>query len=94
MADDLVKDALDYHRRVPAGKLEIAATKPMANQRDLALAYSPGVAEACKIITDNPAEAATVTAAAASRERIMVLSYLIQSCVYRNVTQQWHRGFD
>lgn len=64
MADDLVKDALDYHRRAPAGKLEIAATKPMANQRDLALAYSPGVAEACKIITDNPAEAATVTARA------------------------------
>ena len=64
MADDLVKDALDYHRRVPAGKLEIAATKPMANQRDLALAYSPGVAEACKIITDNPVEAATVTARA------------------------------
>ena len=64
MADDLVKDALDYHRRAPAGKLEIAATKPMANQRDLALAYSPGVAEACKIITENPAEAATVTARA------------------------------
>ena len=64
MADDLVKDALDYHRRAPAGKLEIAATKPMANQRDLALAYSPGVAEACKIIADNPAEAATVTARA------------------------------
>ena len=64
MADDLVKDALDYHRRAPAGKLEIAATKPMANQRDLALAYSPGVAEACKIIAENPAEAATVTARA------------------------------
>ena len=64
MADDLVKDALDYHRRAPAGKLEIAATKPMANQRDLALAYSPGVAEACKVIADNPAEAATVTARA------------------------------
>ena len=62
MADDIVKDALDYHRRPPAGKLEIAATKPMANQRDLALAYSPGVAEACKVIAENPAEAATVTA--------------------------------
>ena len=62
MADDIVKDALDYHRRPPAGKLEIAATKPMANQRDLALAYSPGVAEACKVIAEDPAEAATVTA--------------------------------
>lgn len=64
MADDLVKDALDYHRRAPAGKLEIGATKPMANQRDLALAYSPGVAEACKVIVEDPAEAATVTARA------------------------------
>ena len=62
MADDIVKDALAYHRRLPAGKLEIAATKPMANQRDLALAYSPGVAEACKVIAEDPAEAATVTA--------------------------------
>ena len=64
MQDDLVKDALDYHRRAPAGKLEIAATKPMANQRDLALAYSPGVAEACNVIVEDPAEAATVTARA------------------------------
>jgi malate dehydrogenase (oxaloacetate-decarboxylating)(NADP+) len=64
MEDDLIKDALDYHRRAPAGKLEIAATKPMANQRDLALAYSPGVAEACKVIVEDPAEAATVTARA------------------------------
>lgn len=64
MEDDLVKDALDYHRRAPAGKLEIAATKPMANQRDLALAYSPGVAEACKVIVEDPGEAATVTARA------------------------------
>jgi len=62
--DDLVKDALDYHRRAPAGKLEIAATKPMANQRDLALAYSPGVAEACNVIAEDAGEAATVTARA------------------------------
>ena len=53
MTDDLVKDALDYHRRPPAGKLEIAATKPMANQRDLALAYSPGVAFPCLKIAED-----------------------------------------
>lgn len=40
----------------------MVATKPMANQRDLALAYSPGVAAACDAIVENPAEAATVTA--------------------------------
>ena len=58
------RDALEYHRRWPAGKLGIVATKPLANQRDLALAYSPGVAAACRAIVDDPAEAATVTARA------------------------------
>ena len=46
------------------GKLEIQATKPLANQRDLALAYSPGVAAACTEIANNPAEAASLTARA------------------------------
>ena len=62
MSDDLSADALHYHRNPKPGKLEIQATKPLANQRDLALAYSPGVAAACKEITRNPREAATVTA--------------------------------
>ena len=43
MSNDLREAALHYHRATPAGKLEIAPTKPMATQRDLALAYSPGV---------------------------------------------------
>ena len=60
--DDLSAAALKYHRLPKPGKLEIVATKPMANQRDLALAYSPGVAAACMAIVDDPAEAATVTA--------------------------------
>jgi malate dehydrogenase (oxaloacetate-decarboxylating)(NADP+) len=64
MADDnrIDRDALAYHRMAPAGKLGIVATKPLANQRDLALAYSPGVAAACRAIVQDPAEAATVTA--------------------------------
>ena len=62
--DRIDKDALDYHRRAPAGKLGIVATKPLANQRDLALAYSPGVAAACRAIVEDPGEAATVTARA------------------------------
>ena len=53
-----------YHRLPRPGKLEIQATKPLANQRDLALAYSPGVAAACTEIAGNPAEAATLTARA------------------------------
>ncbi len=60
--EDLDQHALIYHRMKPAGKLSIVATKPMANQRDLSLAYSPGVAAACNAIVDDPAEAATVTA--------------------------------
>ncbi len=63
MADDRIdEDSLDYHRRSPAGKLAVVPTKPLVNQRDLALAYSPGVAAACNAITENAGEAATVTA--------------------------------
>jgi malate dehydrogenase (oxaloacetate-decarboxylating)(NADP+) len=64
MADDnrIDRDALAYHRMHPAGKLGIVATKPLANQRDLALAYSPGVAAACRAIVEDPMEAAAVTA--------------------------------
>src|SRR5215469_9458433 len=64
MADDFHDSALEYHRQPTPGKIAIAATKPLANQRDLALAYSPGVAEACNAIVADPAEAATVTARA------------------------------
>ena len=53
--------ALDYHEFPKPGKLEIRATKPMANQRDLSRAYSPGVAEACLEIKADPASAARFT---------------------------------
>ncbi|MEH6648706.1 MAG: NADP-dependent malic enzyme [Motiliproteus sp.] len=62
MSSDFDKDALAYHRAGPAGKLAIVATKPMATQRDLALAYSPGVAAACNEIVRDPTEVSTVTA--------------------------------
>ncbi|MBL8806767.1 MAG: NADP-dependent malic enzyme [Rhodospirillales bacterium] len=65
MADDKLRDsALEYHRLPTPGKLAIVATKPLNNQRDLALAYSPGVAAACEAIVADPAEAATVTSRA------------------------------
>jgi malate dehydrogenase (oxaloacetate-decarboxylating)(NADP+) len=60
----LKESALEYHRLPTPGKLGIAATKPLANQRDLALAYSPGVAFAYTAIAENPAEAASLTARA------------------------------
>ncbi len=64
MADNLRDAALAYHARAPAGKLAIQATKPLGTQRDLALAYSPGVAAACDAIVADPAEAARLTARA------------------------------
>jgi len=61
MAEDLRASALEYHRTPVPGKLAIVATKPLANQRDLALAYSPGVAAASEAIVADPTEAARVT---------------------------------
>jgi malate dehydrogenase (oxaloacetate-decarboxylating)(NADP+) len=54
-------DALDYHRSPVRGKIEVVATKPLSNQRDLSLAYSPGVAYACEEIALDPAMAAEYT---------------------------------
>ena len=66
MADDakegLRQAALDYHQYPKPGKLEIRATKPLANGRDLARAYSPGVAEACLEIKNAPDTARDYTA--------------------------------
>jgi malate dehydrogenase (oxaloacetate-decarboxylating)(NADP+) len=58
----LLREAsLEYHRASPPGKLSIAPTKQLTNQRDLALAYSPGVAAACDEIVRDPAEARNLT---------------------------------
>jgi len=63
--DELLrKNALDYHRRGAPGKISILPTKQLTNQRDLALAYSPGVAAACEEIVRDPASAALYTARA------------------------------
>ena len=63
--------ALDYHEFPKPGKLEIRPTKPMATPRDLARAYSPGVAEACLEIAANPATATRYTA---KRNLVAVIS--------------------
>lgn len=62
MSEDLREDALAYHRFPQPGKLAIQATKPLANQHDLTLAYSPGVAAACREIVRDPREVANLTA--------------------------------
>jgi len=56
------ESALYYHRNPTPGKLSIQSTKPLANQWDLSLAYSPGVAAACEEILRDPKEVATLTA--------------------------------
>ena len=55
---ELDQNALFYHEYPIPGKLEISATKPLGNQRDLALAYSPGVAAPCLEIEKTPDDAA------------------------------------
>ena len=59
--DDFDAQALGYHRKPKPGKLTVSPTKPLDSQRDLALAYSPGVAAACRAIVEDPAQAATTT---------------------------------
>ena len=56
------REALFYHNTIRPGKIEIIASKPMATQRDLSLAYSPGVAVPVQAIADNPADAYEYTA--------------------------------
>jgi len=63
MADRDIRDAsLEYHRQFPPGKISLLPTKQLTNQRDLALAYTPGVAAACDEIARDPAEARNLTA--------------------------------
>ena len=62
MDKQLREAALQYHRQSPAGKITVTPSKPMLTQRDLALAYSPGVAAACEEIVRDPNEARNLTA--------------------------------
>jgi len=64
MDESLRSAALDYHRQPTPGKIAITPTKALTNQRDLSLAYSPGVAAACTAIVADPQEASSLTARA------------------------------
>src|SRR5437016_7376985 len=64
MEEQLRRDALEYHRVPTCGKISVTPTKSLMNQRELALAYSPGVAYACLAIRDDPNDAATLTSRA------------------------------
>src|SRR5215216_5978148 len=62
MDEQLRKAAHEYHRLPTPGKIAVTATKGLVNQRDLALAYTPGVASVCETIAADPAEARNLTA--------------------------------
>ncbi len=62
MDEQLRKAALEYHRTPTPGKISIAPTKGLTNQRELGLAYTPGVAAVCEVIAADPAEALNLTA--------------------------------
>ncbi|WP_269532138.1 NADP-dependent malic enzyme [Chitinimonas sp. BJYL2] len=62
MDEELRKSALEYHQFPKPGKIQVSPTKPLASQRDLALAYSPGVAAACDAIVEDPLNAYKYTA--------------------------------
>ncbi|MBF0627675.1 MAG: NADP-dependent malic enzyme [Magnetococcales bacterium] len=64
MEDHLKISTLNYHRLKPAGKISVNPTKPLTTQRDLTMAYSPGVAAACEAIVADPASAAELTSRA------------------------------
>src|SRR5665647_198741 len=61
MDEQLRQAALQYHRQATAGKITVTPSKPMITQRDLALAYTPGVAAVCEALVENPSEARNLT---------------------------------
>ncbi|MCZ4304239.1 NADP-dependent malic enzyme [Zoogloeaceae bacterium G21618-S1] len=61
MDQDFIAAALEYHRSPTRGKISVVPTKGLTNQRDLALAYSPGVAAACEAIVADPSQASELT---------------------------------
>jgi malate dehydrogenase (oxaloacetate-decarboxylating)(NADP+) len=62
MASYTKEEALEYHSRARSGKIEVISTKPFGNQKDLSLAYTPGVADPCLDIEKNPEDAYKYTA--------------------------------
>jgi malate dehydrogenase (oxaloacetate-decarboxylating)(NADP+) len=64
LEDQLTRAAIEYHRYPTPGKISVAPTKSMTNQRDLSLAYSPGVAAACMAIAHDPAQSHNLTSRA------------------------------
>src|SRR4030095_11171347 len=90
MPDDTLRAAaLDYHRLPTPGKISVVPTKAMATQRDLALAYSPGVAEACLAIAGAPGQAGALRARS---KLVAVVTHGRQQGTLRDRDQRTHAG--
>ena len=85
-AEQELRDAaLEYHRAPTRGKIAVAPTKPLSNQRDLSLAYSPGVAYACLAIEEDPRCAAEYT----SRANLVGVSPTAPRCWVWATSARW-----
>ena len=76
MDEQLKQSALAYHQNPKPGKISVTPTKPLSNQLDLSLAYSPGVAAACMAIYDEPLDAQKYT----SRGNLVGVSRTARPC--------------
>lgn len=85
MDDQLKQSALDFHEFPVPGKIQVSPTKPLATQRDLALAYSPGVAAPCLEIEKDPLAAYKYTA----RATWLRLSPTVQRCWGWAISAHW-----
>jgi malate dehydrogenase (oxaloacetate-decarboxylating)(NADP+) len=81
----LRKAALEYHEQGSPGKISVTPTKQLTNQRDLALAYSPGVAAACEEIVANPANAFRYTA----RGNLVAVLLTARLCWASGISAPW-----
>ena len=64
------RDAMDYHAKGRPGKLEVVATKPLLTQRDLSMAYTPGVADPCRAIAAEPDDQSEASHRLQTRHRL------------------------
>ena len=99
MSNDIYSEALEYHRTGRKGKIEVVVTKPFSTQKDLSLAYSPGVAQPCQEIAENKEDAYEYTAkgnlVAVISNGTAVLGLGAQPTFerWRNAGRRWRRRF-
>ena len=90
------QDALDYHSQGRPGKIQVVPTKPYSSQRDLTLAYSPGVAEPCLKIAENKDDSLAIKwlhKAYQKLDNLSIYKTSVTGIVRKNINQVGHSGF-